>query len=480
VLLKELSPLGTKKKMAQSANTAVSVLLLLLCLTNTMTFPGEAYRVTNGNNLSETETCNQFVTKLGANGYQMRALPASGDDSSSTGNETDWLTASDVERICGTTLSLDGGFEMFMTKYPQSVKYWFEFPAVRQVNENYRFTALGSWGDLTDTVRAECDYEGNAYFVAPNGFAGTGDFVPQAVSSMDWNTTQAKTFEGSFTLDLKNKDQDADPLFGEGFIISAALCRIRPPSGTPTQKLWPSRNYLYSVVFSAEIRHWWGLLHPEMWSELILLAVIAFPKALLVIWFAYKCRTFSDHVMSQQRYFLFISIFSFFSSFAYLMFLVGANASGIDTCCPTPASSAFFLGVKVMSNMTFNLLVLATAKGWGVVTPRLDPQDQRKIVLFFTLSVILYAASRIFKPSLQMAYLLVFNDTVIWLWIFLCLRQTKTDLSLSSRVDRHAKLDMYTKLHRLLLLGLGLWCAIVTIEVWVILLVYNREGRIII
>jgi len=441
---------------------------------------GLAYTVEDGDNLTETETCNRFVVRPGGENFQMRAYPV---DNASAG-DSEWYTATDVSRVCETRV--DRAFNQFyelLTSYPTRVKYSFTLkPSThpQTEKEQYRLTVLSSWGDLTDpAVRAECDYEGNAYFVAPSGLMGTGDFVPQSVASMDWKPSEEKTFEDQFDLELKG-DTDPAPIFGEGFLLVPVLCRVRPSPDNASQIVWPARPLRFLVHVSAEIRHWWGLLHPEMWSELVLMSIILVPKFLLVVWFFFRCRMFRDHVMTQQRYFLWISFFSFLATFAFTMFLVSANNNGFNTCCPTPASSAFFLGLKVMSNIAFNLLVLATAKGWGVVNPKLSPDDQRKITMFFMVTLIIYILSRVLKPNFALVYLQVINETSVWMWIGISLKHTTIGLNQSARPDRHAKLEMYARLRKLLVLCLILWSLIVTSIVWVILIVYNQQGRLII
>ena len=426
-----------------------------------------SYHVFGGEYFSETEICNQFKTDVASDVFQLVAK--------SLDNET--LSPYDVQVACGVSeFEIGNGFELYLTSYPSVVRYEVEINPITS-NNTYRITLIGFWGDLFSSPRVECDYDGNAFFVLPGS---SSRHLPQSIVTVDWIPDKTLNLQDSFELDFGGVQHGTSPVFGEGIEITTVACRIHPEASEKDQKVWiPSQDFKFDATLRMEILSWWGSLHPEMWAELILLAVIAIPKFLLVVWFLYKCRVFQDHVMMQQRLFLNVSIFSFLASLSFLIFLSVANMDGSDTCCPSPPPTIFFLGLKAMASMAFDLLVLATSKGWGVVHPKLDAKDQRRIFMFFFISLVIYIISRI-SGNIQMSWILVINETAIWLWIFSSLRQTIYDLQISGRLDRHAKLEMYFRLRSLLFVCLGLWCLIILLEIWVIVIVYNQSGRIVI
>lgn len=62
----------------------------------------------------------------------------------------------------------------------------------------------------------------------------------------------------------------------------------------------------------------------------------------------------------------------------------------------------------------------------------------------------------------------------------MCLKKTMNDLEVSTRLDRHVKLDMYVKLRRLIIACLNLCFIIASIEIWLVFFVIASSDRLII
>ena len=195
----------------------------------------------------------------------------------------------------------------------------------------------------------------------------------------------------------------------------------------------------------------YGYLEPPMMSELTFLIVLLFPKIILGSWFFVRIRRFREHVLQIQLIFFATLVFSVLSSIVFVVYLSVANAQNFNTCCPTPGKTVAAFSLKAFSNLLFNMLLLMTAKGWGVVRPNLTKSEQRRIALFVAFTVLLFILSHTLRPSLEITWLIIMSESFMWVWIFSSLRNTERTLVVSTRLDSKSKLAMYQSLRRLIL-----------------------------
>ena len=179
--------------------------------------------------------------------------------------------------------------------------------------------------------------------------------------------------------------------------------------------------------------------------------------------------------MSMQRVFLITAWLTLFSYGSFAVYLLVANSTGIETCCdPLPPATIMFATIKLLTAFVFLMLMLATAKGWGVVNPQLSRSDRRQILTF----AVVYVVVRLLTRWVEQARLLaLFVEIFLWVWIFRSIRLTRHDLELSSRPDRHGKLEMYVKLRKLVLVSILTWVLIVSILIITIVMILARDGK---
>lgn len=412
-----------------------------------------------------------------------------GDLAAVTTKDGSSLDFNQAQVLCGDG---DGSFrgtdraDVLMFVFPKSIQYRVSFEvALLPLKEEYRLTTFATWQDLTEDIAVVCDYEGYPFFTKSNAKGVVSDlFIPESLVSLEFSANSTKT--SGFIVGVADRlpqhgKKVDEPLVGEGFAISAALCRIRPWRTMEAQTRWPGSEGALVVSYKVYITNSWGNLHPEMYAELLFLAVLFVPKLLLTVWFFYQTRIFREHVLSQQRLFFYTSLSSWVANSMIMFYLVWANTqAGHEICCPPNSTTVFFLAIKMVSNMMFYSLLLATAKGWGVVNPKMDPADVRKIVAFFLFSLLIYGFSHTIRPNIALAWVTIFSETFIWVWIFWCLRQTRRDLEASGRLDRTAKLDMYLKLRKLLVRSLMLVVLIIVVLIIAVIAVFNSNGTLII
>lgn len=337
---------------------------------------------------------------------------------------------------------------------------------------NYKATLLASWGGMLasdELVKFKCDVNGDAMFI----YSSLKKPTPQRVFTSVWLGNDPNTqMTGGFDLNLDLAVSGDAPKVGDGVLFSLAICPLGGSSGLETVRL-------YDLEMRLQIGFSWGDLHPTMWAEMILLIVVSIPKFALVVWFMRRCWMFKDHVMTQQKCFLFASTFSLAAGLAYLLFLLIANQNGMDTtCCPAPIESSVLVGFKFASNLVFDLLLLATCKGWGVVVSRLERSDVSRIVAYFTVSMCVYLFSQLFGVSLEIAWLMVLIESGLWVWIFLSLNHTSDALASTGRLDRHAKLEMYASLRSILKRALALWLVVGVFVIVVVIYCYTKYNRL--
>ncbi|KAH9253343.1 hypothetical protein BASA81_008694 [Batrachochytrium salamandrivorans] len=337
---------------------------------------------------------------------------------------------------------------------------------------DYKATLLASWGGMLasdELVKFKCDANGDAVFI----YSSLKKPTPQRMFTQTWLRNEPNTqMVGGFDLKLDLAVSGAAPMVGDGVLFSLAICPIGSSSTEETKRL-------YDVEMRLQIGFSWGDLHPTMWAEMILLIVVSIPKLALVVWFMRRCWMFKDHVMTQQKCFLFASTFSLASGLAYLLFLLIANQNGMDTtCCPAPIESSILVGFKFASNMVFDLLLLATCKGWGVVVSRLERSDVSKIAAYFVASMLVYLFSQLFGVSLEIAWLMVLIESGLWVWIFVSLNNTSDALASTGRLDRHAKLEMYASLRSILKRALALWVLVGVFVIVVVIYCYTKYNRL--
>ena len=205
------------------------------------------------------------------------------------------------------------------------------------------------------------------------------------------------------------------------------------------------------VTMQTTMRFSWGSLTPQAWFEFIFCLVMLVPKTILVVWFGRLCLSYRENVLKQQKFFLYAAVASLFATLLWVIDFAEANRSGRTACCdrPVPMSAIVLQGVQWITTQTFFILLLATAKGWGVVRPRLDAKEVRNIMLFFFFTVCVFTARRLVRPSLGLETLVIAANAAMWIWVFLSLQSTMRELGQSERPESAIKLSMYRRLRTL-------------------------------
>jgi hypothetical protein len=256
----------------------------------------------------------------------------------------------------------------------------------------------------------------------------------------------------------------------------------------PTSSTTTTTKYKRTTVFSiipgsiTEL-YSWGTLTPIAYWEFVFVSLLLIPKTIMVIWFTRLCLVFSrwggNHLLKQQIYFLGAIYASLFVTLLWVIDFGEANGnSGRTVCCdtPVPGSYVFMQALQWCSNQSFNLLLLATAKGWSVVRRKLPYSDTRKIGFWFLFIVCIFVARRILEPSLGLEWLVVASNSGIWIWIWVSLRWTIEELQDSINIEastRAIKLKMYLSLHRLVLVSFWVFLLMLAI----ILLLASSDDR---
>ena len=252
----------------------------------------------------------------------------------------------------------------------------------------------------------------------------------------------------------------------DALLFTATLCIAGDPSPV-------YRNNGFSLIVQNEFIFPWGQLHAEMWSELMLLIVLVLPKLALAAWFYRRCMLFRDSVMRIQWLYLGSLGFSIVSTFAYIGYLGDANISGQKTIFPTSKATVGMNFLRTVADLFFTILVLATSKGWGVVRPRLTRVENQKIIAFTTLTFFIFALQHLFQHSVELAWMTLACDMFLIIWIFMSLKITMRDLGLSSRLDRTHKLEMYSRLHRLLWISMQIWFMSIFLAIVIVVFVFE-------
>jgi len=151
--------------------------------------------------------------------------------------------------------------------------------------------------------------------------------------------------------------------------------------------------------------------------------------------------------------------------------------NGFQTIYPTPQLTMFMDLFRTAADLFFAVLLLVTAKGWGVVRPKLFPGENQMIALFAIGSFIIFFFQHYFQNSRELMWMTLVCYVFIFVWIFQALRHTRQSLNLSSRSDRANKLEMYTKLFKLLWIAIQIWALSIIISIIVIIAVFiNHNG----
>jgi hypothetical protein len=333
-----------------------------------------------------------------------------------------------------------------------------------ETGKTYRLSICPVWGQAWPSPRVICSASGEAVV-----FANPAEQTVFPCSKYDRTV-------GRDAWPLVDRNQVVFPSSGpaqisEALTIVSAVCQVNAVAGAslsvPTGLLLSSEQ---------EFNFPWGHLHPEMYSELVLLIVILLPKLGMTVWFFYLCYRYREYVMRQQWLFWGCVGTNTIVTIAYIGYLGEANQTGFRTIFPAPPQTIFMNFLRSAADLMFGVLVLATAKGWGVVRPKLSRVDLQKIVGFFVMAMAIFVLQHLFRFSLELAWLTIMADLFLGAWIFLSLRATRRDLSLSTRADRANKQDMYLKLSRLLLVSIQIWLLCILVSVLVIILVYQNSG----
>jgi len=343
-------------------------------------------------------------------------------------------------------------------KYPSGTSW--------QPAQKYRLSICPLWGDAFPPPRFVCSLSGDAQIenhsvILPlPGALKCFHMDHQGPEPWPPIPTQTVSFENSAPAHL----YDALVLAATVCMVDNTITVIRQGTG-------------FSVEAHTEFRFPWGELHPEMWSELLLVVFLLVPKMAMALWFYKQCTAYRDSVMRIQWLCLGCLLLSLTSNIVFLGYLADSNVTGFRTIFPAPKQTIFMNFLRTVSDLVFCMLLLATAKGWGVVRPRLTRVEYQKLIAFAVLAIIVFALQHFFQQSIELVWMTLACDLFLVTWIFSAVKATKRDLGLSSRVDRTHKLDMYMRLHRLLCTSIQIWAMSIVLAILIVLLVFqNTKG----
>lgn len=370
-------------------------------------------------------------------------------------------------------------------------------------------------------VNVICDSAGNAWFDV-GGLQSPDHSRPVSVAlATDPKVVSIQAVSGDFSDSVSiDPHRIGDPYVGDGFALAGVVCLVAKEEGgnnNHTRRflikeagevpLKPKVNneempghpkdppevedddHHHSVhggpnmddVVLAKIelstRYSYGYLEPPMMSELTFLIVLLFPKIVLGTWFFIRIRRFREHVLHIQLIFFGTVVFSVISSMVFIVYLSMANAQNFNTCCPTPGKTVAAFSLKAFSNLLFNMLLLMTAKGWGVVRPNLTKSEQRRIALFVAFTILLFILSHTLRPSLEISWLIIMSESFMWIWIFSSLRNTERTLVVSTRLDSKSKLAMYQSLRRLILCSWVFFLLVLFIIITIVVVVWREQNK---
>lgn len=323
-----------------------------------------------------------------------------------------------------------------------NVKYSFSQVSNRLDRDyHYRVTIVPvqcSWGFLT-----MCDHSGHALFTPTDvqNVQSVKHFcLPGQANSVEVDSHSSLYLTG-----------EAVARTDSALVFLVALCVIEP---TDDDDLSKHQHDSLELKWAALELKWaflelkWAALDLWLFNEMVLSFIVAIPQMIMCLWFARKCIEFRAHVMTMQKIFLLLVLLSFLCSTIVGCYLLNVEINGVYNWNTTPATiTVVFLLIKVLVTYCFAILLLATAKGWGVVHLFLPLKDKVSIGVFSLLFIGLH-----FWPQglfLVQGYLLA--------WIPLSLSATVSELEQSGGNDRHRKLEMYRMLQRFLVMAIAIW-----------------------
>lgn len=404
-----------------------------------VTIAGRAYTEDlEGLLLSESNSCGYFVTSRANESLQLearRTVPPL--------EVVEFRKAQDECQI--QDAYVEYALVFFLALRPSTLKYRFKLET-RSEPAKFQVNVLLTWKHMTtDPPQAMCDNDGRAFFNKHKL-----GFVQYAHMHQVWevNTSaSSQEFHDEIKLDFSKGGW-------EQCVFIPIICKVRPlvHSNVVYQ---PAEKTLFKGAIHLEAHYAWGSLHPSMFFELVLHLIISIPLCILLFWFARKRAAFRESIMPVQRWFLPLLCLNLSSYGMFIIYLMLANSYGLDAFgWSIPAFTTICVVAKGLTAFAFFVLVLVTAKGWGVVYLKIAKSDCHRIL---ALSIVYVSFMILIRVDREIMLLQPILDLFLWLWILGSLEITRNNLARGSRPEQQGKLNMYKRLHVLVLKSLYIY-----------------------
>jgi hypothetical protein len=368
-------------------------------------------------------------------------------------NNQDWLSA-----------ILTPGFIIVV---PKRIEWWLDptkFLSTRPQDQSYRITSALVFGQVEPDV--VCDGQGNAVF-----FKGAEDakISPPQSYEVDGGDHSQHDMKRSFAYEPTSQDAKSineQPYLSLLFVTTVAC--VSKGNMTSSQRSVMVESISSHVVWPS------GELTPQQFADLSWNGVFLLPRFILAVWLTRQWKEFREYVLTQQKILLVEVWIGLGLALMRVIILGRANETGAHNFNEESLAYGTFLLFNWINVQVFHVILLLTARGWGVVKPSLQKSDARPVAIYFCTLLVLLLAVFVFHSVLALLVLVFLSDVAVWMWIWISLKQTQRQLVEFSRPDSGAKADMYKRLQRLIVRCAGAFVALIVI--FFIVAVFNIKA----